>query len=220
MADTKISEMAALAGADVADGDLLPIVDISAAAGAKNKTLTPVEARIALVTAAAIEAALGYEPATAAQGALADSASSVVGARAYNSALQLLATATDTPVTFDTEYFDTSSIHSTSSNTSHFVAPIDGYYTATASIVFATHGTGIRALSWYKNGSPIAGVNLQQPGMNAGSVAMISTLPPIYLAATDYVEVYAYQTSGVNLNIGSNSHNANSSSVAFWYLGL
>lgn len=66
MADTRISEMAALAGADVADGDLLPIVDISAAAGAKNKTLTPVEARIALVTSGAVTTALGFTPADAA----------------------------------------------------------------------------------------------------------------------------------------------------------
>ena len=58
MADVKISDDTALLGADVADGDLLPIVDVSAAAGSKNKKITAAEARTALVTPAAL-AALG-----------------------------------------------------------------------------------------------------------------------------------------------------------------
>lgn len=59
----KISQLIALLGADAADNDLLTIVDTSAT---KTKKITVAEARIALVTAARIIAALGFTPADAA----------------------------------------------------------------------------------------------------------------------------------------------------------
>ena len=53
MADTKISALTALTGANVADGDLFPVVDVSdtsMAASGTNKKMTRVELRTALVT--------------------------------------------------------------------------------------------------------------------------------------------------------------------------
>lgn len=66
MADSTVSALTALLGTDVADGDLLPIVDVSASAGQKNKKITRNELRAAIfnsdyiVIPAAFEAAGGF----------------------------------------------------------------------------------------------------------------------------------------------------------------
>lgn len=56
------------------------------------------------------------------------------GARVYNSANIAISNNTETALTFDTERYDTSAYHSTSSNTSRLVAPVTGYYRIGAGI--------------------------------------------------------------------------------------
>lgn len=58
MTERAISADPALLGADLADGDLFPVVDISAADADKNKHMLASEARLGLITAAAVAAAL------------------------------------------------------------------------------------------------------------------------------------------------------------------
>jgi hypothetical protein len=114
------------------------------------------------------------------------------------SANQAIVTATLTPVTFDTETFDTDTMHSTVSNTSRITIQTAGTYLVTGQLAWATAAAKGGKILLYKNGS------VYQTGIVITS-ATYYTHPNItcimQLAVNDYVEFYAYQDSGSNLNI-------------------
>lgn len=127
-----------------------------------------------------------------------------VGARAYNSAVQNLANNTATAVTFDTELFDTDTIHSTASNTSRFTVPSGkgGKWRFTTNIAFAANATGWRGIYLFKNGTTkIIGSAMRHLPTSGASTSCVTSVT-IDLVATDYIEVYAIQTSGGALDIG------------------
>jgi hypothetical protein len=87
---------------------------------------------------------------------------------------------TITQITFDSELFDTDTMHSTSSNPERITiaAGQGGYYLWTIKCTWDTNSTGTRQFIPYKNGV-------------------------IQLAAGDYISMAAYQDSGGSLNIRS-----------------
>lgn len=129
------------------------------------------------------------------------SGSSFVGCSLYKSANQSIATATNTAITFDTELKDTDAFHSTATNTSRITIPAGkaGFYLITGQINFASNSTGLRQGVIYKNGALMT-ISFTQGAVNGdwsgGSISQISEL-----AVADYLELFAYQTSGGNLNI-------------------
>ncbi len=93
---------------------------------------------------------------------------------------------TFTPLTFDTNRSDTSSgaMHSTSSNTSRFVAPGSGVYLTTCQAYFGTAGSYIELR---KNGATIL--------LESGSYSTIAFSPvtgAVLLNANDYLECMVY----------------------------
>ena len=122
--------------------------------------------------------------------------------RAYNSANLAVATSTDTALTLNSERFDNAAIHSTSSNTSRFTVPpgAGGKYICTGSITWASNGSGTYRACFLKvNGSIRIGQINAAPSASHGSDA---TVVAVYaLAAADYVEMYAVQDSGGNVNV-------------------
>lgn len=131
-------------------------------------------------------------------------AASFVGASAFKNtsvASQSIANNTATAITFNDEDYDTDAFHSTSTNTSRFTVPAGkaGYYLLSATITYDVSNTGNRALYFYKNGSPYqygeqsAGISTWATMMNAAIV--------INLAVSDYVELYAFQNTGGNLDV-------------------
>lgn len=127
------------------------------------------------------------------------------GARVFNSTGQTITTATPTALTFDSENYDTSAFHSTSSNTSRLTIPtgLDGYYIVGANIFWTATAGGRRYLRLQTNGTTIVA------GVEIGSVADATAAPsqmvevPLLLSAGDYVEVVVLQSSGGNLNIST-----------------
>jgi hypothetical protein len=122
--------------------------------------------------------------------------------KGYQSAAQSIANNSITAITMDTEAVDSENGHSTSSNTSRYVAPVAGWYLVIGQVAFAANGTGNRLVEIRINGAGAA-TNLAQtviltPGAANGSA--LSAVSLIQLAAGDYVEVYGYQTSGGALN--------------------
>ena len=107
-------------------------------------------------------------------------------AKVHKVAAQTLANNTLTSLTFVTEDYDTDTIHSNASNTERLTATTAGLYVVTASVFFDANATGYREIRLYKNGSGSTWLN---GALTTG------------LAATDYVEVYALQTSGGNLDV-------------------
>jgi len=121
------------------------------------------------------------------------------GARAYNSGNISVPNNASTDLTFDSERYDTNSIHSTVTNTGRLTCQTAGKYVITGSIAWDTNTTGIRSMGVYLNNttwltlanqSPIAGDNTRM------SVSTIYTL-----AAADYVTLRVYQNSGGALNV-------------------
>jgi hypothetical protein len=120
-------------------------------------------------------------------------------ARVYNTASQSIATATFVALTFNSERFDTDSMHSTVTNTGRLTATTAGIYLAGGNILFAANATGVRGLGIRGNGVTLLALqatNARTDG--AGTYLSVSTL--YQFSAGDYVELVAWQNSGSALN--------------------
>lgn len=120
-------------------------------------------------------------------------------ARVYNSAAISLANYTATALTFNSERYDNDSIHSTSSNTGRLTATTAGVYQITGHVGFAGSGTGRRQIYIRLNGSTLIGVQDGVP-YTSGSDCYLTVTAEYKLAATDYVELVAFQNSGGSIN--------------------
>lgn len=128
---------------------------------------------------------------------------SFVGCRVFNSGTQNVSTSSDTAVTWDSEVFDTNSIHSVSANTSHFTVPSGkgGKWVFHAEIAVPS-GTG-QVLVWVKvNGSSDLLPKTRKWG-NSGGITHLTWEAVATLSAGDYGEVYFRQASGSTMAIGS-----------------
>lgn len=125
--------------------------------------------------------------------------------RAWHSAAATLTTVTSTVIALASETYDsTGSMHSTSTNTSRIIAPVAGKYLISASIGFASNATGRRICAVRLNaaGSSASGTLIAEKigQANATSLHTESVTFTYDLAASDYVEMFALQQSGANLN--------------------
>jgi len=118
---------------------------------------------------------------------------------AYSTTLTSTSTATWTKVTFNTEEFDTNSNFASN----RFTPTVAGYYQVNASVSGPSSTTGVILANIYKNGSNFKSGN-QIPNTLAGTYVVAVGL--IYCnGSTDYIEVYAYQSTGGTATLGSNS---------------
>ena len=119
-----------------------------------------------------------------------------------SSTTQSIADDTYTKIQFNTEVYDTASAYDNSSNY-RFTVPSGegGKYWISASWG-ADSGNDTDKISVFvrKNGSNIFGMTAVNKAYNSTNVSGMAVL-----AATDYVEVYAYQDSGTTYNINTDS---------------
>lgn len=120
-------------------------------------------------------------------------------ARAYNSANISTTSGSDEVLTFNSERFNDSGMHNTSSNTSRLTAHVDDVYKIGCSVVFASNSTGYRQVILRLNGITNIGGDTR-PAVN-GQDTIINVNVTYQLAVGDYVEVLARQTSGGALNV-------------------
>lgn len=124
---------------------------------------------------------------------------------AYSSTAQTLSNATFTAITYDTEDYDTGAIHSVSSNTSRMTVPPGGagLWEFLVGLTFDANATGGRLVRFYKNGSALTYGQVSVP-VNSGSFGTaVNSVIHASLVDGDYIEVFGYQTSGGNLDIGT-----------------
>jgi hypothetical protein len=142
-----------------------------------------------------------------------------VGCRLTKSSVQSLDNATSTAITWNTEDFDTDGFHSTVSNTSRITIPVGkaGKYLITGLIGFTENSTGTRQVLLYKNGTYIYFAAQFKPADNTDPQLTFSTIQS--LAESDYIELYAYQSSGGSLNYPKNDEVAKRADFAVQYLG-
>ena len=116
---------------------------------------------------------------------------------AYQSDDTTISNTTSTKIQFNTEEFDTASCYDNATNY-RFTPNVSGYYQINTSGNFG-QGTGWCQVLIYKNGSSVK--DTSQPNGSSGNGNLfygISAL--IYMnGTTDYLEVYAWQSSGGTL---------------------
>lgn len=121
---------------------------------------------------------------------------------AYHNTTQSLTDSTWTALSLNSEDYDVGSMHSTTVNTSRVTIPTNhgGLYDLNAQVCFALSGTGLRGVSFYKNGTAIS---MTQGPSTTASLLVLHAVAKATLVAGDYIEVYAYQSSGGALNSGN-----------------
>lgn len=127
----------------------------------------------------------------------------VQGCRVFNSANQVIATATVTTLTFDSERFDTDGMHSTAVNTSRITIAAPGKYLIGACINWDVSALGQRFHRFMLNGATEI-LRLRNPPVAGGVLGSTYVLETVYdLAAGDFVEVQVQQDTGGNLNVAA-----------------
>jgi hypothetical protein len=122
-------------------------------------------------------------------------------ARVYNSTAISVATGTIQALTFNSERWDTESIHNTSTNTSRLTCQTAGKYVISGTIEYASHAdNGVRDVYIRLNGATLIGVSrhIMNNIANTGEVS-VSTIYD--LAVNDYVELCAFQNTGAAVNV-------------------
>jgi len=117
----------------------------------------------------------------------------LVGARAYLSANQNAASGDWTLVNLDSESYDLGNDFNTA--THRFVAPVSGYYYVSLGVKWDTTADGKAFGQILKKNGAFSPPYAYQLTYGTGSLYVYST-DILYLAANDYIELYAYQNSG------------------------
>ena len=122
--------------------------------------------------------------------------------RATATGNQTIPNATDTVLAFNSERYDTGTLHDNATNNSRLVPPATGgqsAYLVTASVNFAANATGVRSVTLRKDGvTTLASDTRNATGAGATDIT-ISTLT--FMGGGRYVEVLVNQTSGGNLDV-------------------
>ena len=119
--------------------------------------------------------------------------------RAYMGSQLILANATNTKLTMNTESFDSNSFFDTSNY--RFTPTIAGHYFINANTQFSqSTGNYLFGIHIYKNGSNVLRGTKWNDGSNSELNTQISGIVS-FNGSSDYVEVYAYQNSGGNITL-------------------
>jgi hypothetical protein len=126
------------------------------------------------------------------------------GARAWRSTAKSIATATLVFVDFDTDIFDTDDMHDVVTNNTRLTFNTAGIYIVGCHGQFEGNVTGVRQTAIRKNGTTylISDARATAPAANTCSVGAATVAK---FDSGDYIEMLAYQESGVALNLNSNS---------------
>jgi hypothetical protein len=114
---------------------------------------------------------------------------------AYLSADTAITNATGTKIPANTEEFDTNGYYDNTTNY-RFTPLVAGYYQVSGQTLIGAPSTGVCIVQIYKNGS-VAKTGTQIPfSATANYIASTVSALIYFNGSTDYVELYAYQSSG------------------------
>jgi hypothetical protein len=124
--------------------------------------------------------------------------------RVYHNASQALTTAVEFTLAFNSERFDTNSMHDTVTNNSRITFNTAGIYVVTAQVSFANNATGYRHIAIYANNTTYLALQ-NATAMNGDNHYLVVTTTYKF-AVADYVQAKVLQTSGGNLNATVNTN--------------
>ena len=127
--------------------------------------------------------------------------------RVYHNAYQSIPNATWTWLSFNSERWDTDSIHDTVTNNSRLTCRTAGKYQISLSVVWAANATGQRGVGLRVDGATYIVTDFRMPN-SAGILPGFAVSTLWNLAVDSYVELGVYQESGGNLNINSSASNS------------
>lgn len=119
----------------------------------------------------------------------------------YNSTNQTTTTATVPALAADSEHFDNDSMHSTSSSNSRITVQTPGRYLFIGRVAYVANSTGWRFIEFLVNGTGLHRLTNSRPEPTGTLSTNLSGSATLVLAAGDYVELRAYQSSGGNLDV-------------------
>lgn len=121
------------------------------------------------------------------------------GARIFHSLDQIVSSGVVTPLTFDSERFDTSAYHESAIAPTRLSVKVGGVYLVAGSLEYAPNATGVRVIHIRLNGTTLLAAT-QIP--NAGASNVQCAVATVYkFAAIDYVELTTFQNSGSTLSV-------------------
>lgn len=124
-----------------------------------------------------------------------------IGCRVYNSGNISINNNTVTVLTFNSERWDTDSMHESVTHPSRITCNTAGKYMIAGNIQFAGHNDALdRWLAILLNGTTIIAIQ-KVSGLSNSDAVYISVATIYDLAQNDYVELECYQLSGVALNV-------------------
>lgn len=135
--------------------------------------------------------------------------------RCRQTTLQTLTTGVVAALTFTTEDIDSSGMHSTSSNTSRATAVYPGWYQASGGVCYASNATGLRLAEYGVNATGLNGSRVLLNTISGSVCSVPGRTEMAFLNVNDYIEEFAYQTSGGNLNTSVTSQEQSSFNVMF-----
>lgn len=122
----------------------------------------------------------------------------VPACRVYQSAAQTISNITETTLLFNTESFDSDTMHSTSSNTGRITFTTAGLYLVMATLGMAIDVDGYREIDFRVDGTTYILTTKQMATVGASSFLNAATL--YRFTAGQYVEFRCYHSAGANLN--------------------
>lgn len=133
--------------------------------------------------------------------------------RVYKAAAQVIANDTGTIIIFNSEEYDTNSMHSNSVDNTLIKINTAGIYIAVLSLMFAANATGYRQAWISKAGFEYIG-GTTVPGIS-GIESILNVTAMCHLDAGDVLYANVYQNSGGNLNILAQSSDSPYLSVTY-----
>jgi hypothetical protein len=122
-----------------------------------------------------------------------------ISARAYHNAHQSIPNNTTTVLAFNSERFDSDTIHDLVTNNSRLTCKTAGIYAVFLHVTFASHAVGRRNVSINRDTGYSQA--LSEWDTNANSSTHVSLACICSLAVDDYLTAGVYQTSGGALNV-------------------
>ena len=122
-----------------------------------------------------------------------------ISVRVYDGSYQSIANASATAVAYDTETYDTDTMHDTSTNNDRLIAKTAGKFLVTAHMGFAADGTGVREL--HINHSADGDIAVISRNAEANRTNYLSIATVYDMDVDEYVICQVYQNSGGSLNL-------------------
>lgn len=126
------------------------------------------------------------------------------GAHVYNNAAISIPASTWTDLTFNSERYDTDSIHDTAVNSQRLTCKTAGIYIIMGAVTISANSVGTRTAAIHRNGTTYIAVDTRQ-NLGGGDAVQVVVSVIASLSVGDYVTLRIYQNSAGALNVNFSS---------------